>query len=114
MANYEDDLESTCSEFSIVSIGGEEVTCEKAVDDGIVDLQQALNNIQSGLREIIMLDFHGEGYEIINPKYVEIEGLIKEGGSIMKDLLSIARQLKPKKPKESKKESKPSFEESCH
>ena len=54
------------------------------------------------MRELLMLDERDESYDVINPKYEEIEGLIKGGVSLWKDMLAIARQLRPKKPKAKK------------
>jgi hypothetical protein len=100
-----DDLDSVCSSFSQVSFNGEEVSAEVAVDESIKQIQQGLNNLQVGMRELLMLDERDESYEVIQPKYEEIEALVKDGVSLWKDMLAIARQLRVPKPRATKKES---------
>ena len=104
MKDFDDDVSSMASTFSMVSLnGGEEVDAETAITTAIKDIQDSLNQLEVYMREILMMDFHGESYEIIDGKVKEIETHIKEGKGLWADFLSIARQLRPPKPRATKK-----------
>ena len=112
----DDDVSSMCSSFSMVSInGGEEVDAETAITTAIKDIQDSLNLLECYMREILMMDFHGESYEIMDAKVKEIEAHIKEGKVLWTDFQSIARQLRPPKPRSSKtpKKEQPSMLDVC-
>ncbi len=113
MADHKDDVDSVCSTFSQVSFLGEEMDAQQAVDTSIKQIQDGLNSLQCGMREMLMLDEQDGSYDVMAPKYDEIETLVKSGIELWKDMLSIARQLKPKKPRAAKKDKPPSVLDSC-
>ena len=58
----DNDMDSTVSGFSMVSISGqsEEISAEKAVDEGFKTMQTTLNEIHSYLRRVLMADNRGD------------------------------------------------------
>jgi hypothetical protein len=110
-----DEMDSTVSGFSMVSINGaEEVSAEVAVDDSCAMLQTSFNNIHQGLRLMLMADERDESYEDSLEAYTKMYELIAEGVSLMKELKSLVKQVQPKKPRAAKTAKKePTMMESC-
>lgn len=110
----EQDIESLASNFSDVSFRGDLVSAEQAVDESIKDLQNGLNGVQCGMREMLVADERGEEYSIMKAKYDEIDELLKEGISLFKEMKGLAKQLVPPKPKAStKKEAATNVLDDC-
>jgi hypothetical protein len=107
------DMDSCVSGFSMVSVGGEEVSCEKALDDSCKDIQSAVNEIHIIARQLLMADERDDTYEEMNPLYEQLAGLIKEGCVLLKDLGKICKQIIPKPPRAAQKAKKESVLDSC-
>ena len=99
MSEFKDDLSSTVSGFSTVSIDGEAVSCEKAVDESILDMQGGLNNIHVGVRNMLMADERGDDYNDTLEEYTKLYSLLDELIVLTKDLKKIVKQVQPKKPR---------------
>jgi hypothetical protein len=100
MDSKDDDISSTCSTFSQISFrGDQEVDAEQAIDESIKSIQAGLNNIQVGLRCMLMADSREDSYEDMLPMFCEIEGLVKEGVVLMKEVRMVGKQLMPPKPR---------------
>jgi hypothetical protein len=96
----DDDMSSTCSTFSQISFrGDQEVDAEHAVDESIKSIQDGLNNIQVGLRNMLMSDERGDDYDLMKGMFDEIDTLVKEGVVLMKEVRGISKQLMPPKPR---------------
>ena len=109
-----DDIDSTVSGFSMVSIGGENVSAERALDESCKDIQTAVNELHNLARMMLMADERSDTYEEMNPLYEQINGLVKEGCTLLKDLSKICKQIVPPKPKAVKsKKTEPSMLDSC-
>ena len=106
----DDDMGSTISSFSMVSVGGEELSAEVALDESCKDIQQGVNEIHSIARQMLMGDERDDTFEELNPLYEQLIGLIKEGVMLLKDLGKICKQIVPPKSKVAKK---PSMLDSC-
>lgn len=110
----DDDMDSTVSGFSMISVGGEEVSAEKAVDDSCADLQTSFNNIHQGLRMMLMADERDMDYADTLEDYTMLYSLIDEGVSLMRELKKLVKQVQPPKPRTAKTVKKePSLLESC-
>lgn len=109
-----DDLESVCSNFSIVSLAnGEEVSAEQALDEGCKDIQTAINEIHSFARQLLMGDERDDNYEEMIPLFKQLDENISEGIVLLKDLKKICKQLIPKKPRAATKKKEPSMLDVC-
>ena len=98
--------DSIVSGFSMVSVGGETVSCEVAIDDSCKDMQTSLNEIHSYLRLMLMADERGDSYEESLEDYTKLYELIDEGMSLFKDLKSLVKQIQPKKPRAATQKAK--------
>lgn len=99
------DTESICSnmsDMSIVSYAGEEMDAEKYVDTAFKDCQEALNNIHSGTRNLLQSEDRGDTYEEAKQLFDEIAELVKEGISILKEVVKTNKQFLPPKPRAAK------------
>ena len=93
-------MDSTCSGFSMVSIGdGEQVSAEVAIDDAMKDVQEGLNNIHASIRLILMADERGDNFEETKEEYDRQYALIDEVTVLLKDLKKICKQIQPRKPR---------------
>lgn len=96
--------DSMVSGFSMVSIGGEDVSAEKAIDESIADIQSGLNETHSGLRIMLMSDERGDSFEETKEDYDRLYSHIKELQELIKDLHKIVKQVQPRPPKKTKKD----------
>jgi hypothetical protein len=100
MDTKDDDMSSTCSTFSQISFRGDhEVDAEQAIDESIKSIQDGLNNIQVGLRCMLMADSRDDSFADMEPLFSEIETLVKEGIGLMKEVRAVGKQLMPPKPR---------------
>ena len=103
MDNKDDDMSSMCSTYSMLSINGQEISADKAVDESLRDIQQSVNDVHCLVRNMLTADERGEDWEIMKPMYDEVDDNVKEALALWKDLKMIAKQLLPPKPRVSKK-----------
>ena len=90
---------SVCSSFSMLSINGQEIDAEKAIDQSFKDLQDSYNNIHVIVRRLLMADGRDDDYQQIKPLSLKADSLLKENALLIKDIRSIIKQLTPKKPR---------------
>lgn len=97
--NEQDDMNSVMSGFSQISVNGEEVSADVAVDQGILDIQQGLNNAQYSINLLIMRDYRDEdnSYDETLPDYEKVYTALDELVALVKDLKKITRQVQPRK-----------------
>ena len=93
------EINSVCSSFSMVSINGQEMDAEQAVDQSMKELQEGLNNVHVQLRRLLMCDERGDPYQEVKPRCVKADDCIKDVVDIAKDIKGLIKQLCPKKPK---------------
>lgn len=100
MSNYSD-TESLCSNMSNMSVtyDGEDVDLDECVDNIFKELQHHINEIHVQIREMCQFDLRGETYEETRVYYDSMAEHVKEGSLLFKDLLSVMKQIGPKKPK---------------
>lgn len=91
---------SIASDLSTISVSlyGKEVNVEQALDETIRNLQQHLNLLQSGLREIAMSSDQstGEGLDDIKLSCLQVDKMqdhILEMNNLFEDLLDMSDQL---------------------
>jgi hypothetical protein len=98
MDSKQDDMDSTVSGFSTISLAtGEEVSAEVAIDESCKSMQTTLNEIHSYLRLMLMSDQRDDSYEDSLEDYTKLYGQIAEGMLLFKDLKSLVKQVQPKK-----------------
>ena len=87
-----------------VSINGQEVVLETALDKTFADLQKVLNNLHSDTRECCMVLDQDCDFETMVGKGDEVNDGIDEMSGLFKDLKSIIKQvmLKPEGQEEKK------------
>jgi hypothetical protein len=100
------EMDSVVSGFSQISVGGETISCEKAIDDSCKDIQTTVNELHSYLRLMLMADERGDSYEESLDDYTKLYELIAEGVALLKDLKSIVKQIQPKKPRAATQKAK--------
>ena len=115
MSDFKDDMNSTVSGFSMISVGGEEnVSADQAIDESLKKIQSGLNELHQGARLLLMSDERDDTWEEMDPTYTQIVAGTKEVISLMKELASICKQMMPPKPRSAKKNTaEPSMIESC-
>lgn len=104
------DVESLASNMSDMSVAytGVEMTCEEFVDQAFKEIQQAVNNIHSATREILMMADRNESWSEIKKTMDDIEKNAKEGISVFKEIVKTNKQIvKPLKPKATQKPAGP-------
>jgi len=82
--------------------GEEDVNAELAIDMAVKDLQTGLNGINVAFRNLLMADEREDSYEEMYPHHFAITDIVSDFKSLVKDILSINKQLMPKKPKDFK------------
>lgn len=101
---YDDDIESTISNFSMISIaGGEEISADQALDDSCADIQKAINLIHSYARQVLMCDERGDDYSDVQPLYKTLCENVDEGISLLRELKRLVKQLVPPAPRKKAK-----------
>jgi hypothetical protein len=100
MTTSQTEINSVASSFSQISMHGETVDAEAAVDDSVKKIQEALNEINVCLRNLLMEDERSGEYEHMIDHANHIKELCSDGVHLYKDILSITKQLLPKKPKD--------------
>jgi hypothetical protein len=99
MAEMNDDMDSVCSNFSMVSVGGDQMSADQALDEAFKDIQTGWNELHSYSRQLLMADQRDDSYEDFLPLYTTFNELMKESKGLLGDLNKIIKQLMPKKPK---------------
>ena len=91
---------SLCSNMSNVSINydGVDVDLDEAIDHIFKELQEHINGTHVQIREMCQWDLRNESYEETLVYFNKMAIHIKEGSALFKDLLSIMKQVMPKKP----------------
>lgn len=89
---------SGLSEVS-VSLYGEEMLLEDAVDSIFKDLQTHINLIHCELRQLCMSEDRGDDYDESKEYLDNIQDHVKGGVKVLKDLVPVCKQLMPTKPK---------------
>ena len=90
---------SSCYSEVSVSVNGEECLLEEAVDDIFKQIQDHINLMHEQLRQLCMCEDRGEDYTESLAYYTELVSHIKDGCIVFKQIIPIAKQLLPKKPK---------------
>ena len=88
-------ISSQMSEMSI-SLNGQEIMLEEAVDETFKDLQAFLNNTQCDLRNLASCDERNETFEVSHSYCTKIDDNISEMNELFKSLKSIVKQIKMK------------------
>ena len=99
-------MSSICSAMSemSVSISGEEIPLEKALDDVFKNLQENLNGTHCSFREYCMLLDRDEEFEYLYEQNYELFNHVDEFNNLMKELKSIIKQIAPKPEDDTEKE----------
>lgn len=100
---------SSCMSEISVSINGEDVILEKAIDDVYKKLQQSLNDSQCVLRSLCSLLDQDQDFETSCKYAYEIEDHTNGMNELFKDLKSIVKQVKVKPENDQEKEWLKSF-----
>ena len=106
MSEHKDELDSVCSNFSMVSVGGDEMTCEEAIDESIKATQQGLNNLHISMRNMLTWDERGLSYDETKDDYDKLYALIAELMDLIKTAKSIVKQVQPRKPRQTTTKTK--------
>jgi hypothetical protein len=88
-------VSSQMSEMSI-SLNGEMIDLEVAVDETFKNLQECLNNTQCDLRNLASIDERNETFEVSHSYCTKIDDNISEMNELFKSLKSIVKQIKMK------------------
>ena len=104
MNEYESDcneIESVCSQMSdfSVSVNGQEMKLDEAVDDIFKQIQCAINQIHVDLRNLCQSDDRNESYDDALEYHTAITEHVKTGADMFKSIIAVSKQLLPKKPK---------------
>ena len=86
-------ISSQMSEMSI-SLNGEEIMLEEAVDETFKNLQAFLNSTQCDLRNLASCDERNETFEVSHSYCTKIDDNISEMNELFKSLKSIVKQIK--------------------
>ena len=100
MSATDDMLSNISSTSTMLSFQGESVDAEKAVDSAISQIQQGLNEVNVQMRNMLAGDEREDEYEDIIPYANNINTIAREFKDLIKEILSITKQLTPKKPKD--------------
>jgi hypothetical protein len=104
MNEYESDsyeVESVASQMSdfSVSVNGQEMKLDEAVDDIFSQIQTAINQIHVDLRNLCQSDDRGDTYDEAMEYHTQITEHVKEGAAMFKSIIAVSKQLLPAKPK---------------
>lgn len=94
---------SAMSEVSIsISINGQEMTVDTAINDTFREIQSNLNDTQTKLRTLAQIEERSETFQMSHELCTNIDHNLKEITLLFKDLRSIVKQvkLKPETPEE--------------
>ena len=104
------DNDSIVSGFSMISLNGEEMSAEAALDAACRDIQTTVNELHSYARQLLMADERGDTREEIMPLFTNVSDLLKDGVDLFKEFKAICKQMLPPAPRKPKKvESNPDF-----
>jgi hypothetical protein len=95
------DNQSNCSNQSNVSVSiwGEEMDLEVAVDKIFKQIQEHLNELHCQIRQLCQSEDRNDDYDEALEHYEAITLHTKEGVAVMKDLPKVMKQILPPKPK---------------
>ena len=104
MNEYESDcneIESVCSSMSdfSVSVNGQEMKLDEAVDDIFAQIQTAINQIHVDLRNLCQSDDRNDSYDEALEYHTAITEHVKTGADMFKSIIKVSKQLLPSKPK---------------
>ena len=102
MNQYEsdiDEIESVCSQMSdfSVSVNGQEMKLDEAVDDIFAQIQTAINQIHVDLRNMCQADDRGDSYDEALEYHTAITEHVKTGADMFKSIIKVSKQLLPSK-----------------
>ena len=89
----------------MVSINGEKMSADEALDEAFADIQTGFNELHSYSRQLLMADMRQDSYDDFLPLYTKFTELMTDSKDLLKDLNKIIKQLMPKKPKGFKTEA---------
>ena len=92
-------LASNMSDMSIVSYTGKEMTSEEFIDQAFADIQTAVNHLHCATRNMMQCEERGDSYEEDKEVYDDIQGVVKEGVAIFREIAKTNKQMLPKAPK---------------
>ena len=93
-----------------VSIHGEEMPLDQAIEETFKQLQTHLNNTQTNLIQLSMTEDRGEGFKYSYEMQKKVEWSISEMTLLFKDLKSITKQVKLSPTTDEEKQWKLSFD----
>ena len=95
---------SSSSSMMSVSVFGEEMTLNNAMDQVFKEIQSRINNCHCSIREMSMMDDRNEPYIESLKIHCDVDEFITELGALFKELKSVSKQVLGKCPKEEKQE----------
>ena len=93
-------LASNMPDMSIVSYTGKEMTSKEFIDQAFADIQTAVNHLHCATRNMMQCEERGDSYEEAKEVYDDIQGVVKEGVAIFREIAKTNKQMLPKKTKE--------------
>ena len=92
------DMLSNCSSTSttLTFRGEDDIDAEKAIDQAVADCQQGLNGINVEFRNLLMAAERDDTYEEMYPHFDTVNDIVKDFKSLVRDILSINKQMMPK------------------
>lgn len=95
-------MTSICSQTSTMLTfrGEDEVDAELSIDTAIQDIQGGLNQINVELRHMLMGMDRDDSYEELFPHFDNVKTIVTDFKVLLKDIMSITKQLLPPKPKD--------------
>lgn len=95
------DIASVCSQMSdfSVSVNGEDMPLDQAVDNVFAQIQTAINQIHCDLRQMCQSEDRSDTYEESLEYHNSVKEHITEGCVMFKSLIAISKQLVLPKPK---------------
>jgi hypothetical protein len=91
-------MASNMSERS-VSVFGEEMPLDEAIDQIFKDIQGHINDMHMSIRELCQSEDRNDTYEEALDFFDAVASHVKEGNVVFKELVKVCKQLLPPKPK---------------
>jgi hypothetical protein len=83
-----------------VSVFGEEMPLDEAIDDIFKQIQSHINLMHMSIRELCQSEDRNDSYEEAVEFYDAVASHVKEGNVVFKELVKVCKQLLPRKPKD--------------